>query len=79
VLAGGDYIAFNKIVLYNASTIALSGSTYTITLGTPNSSADIKTDSNSRVASWTSYNTAFDTFGNSSSAATRSTASVRQF
>jgi hypothetical protein len=77
-LMGGDYINSGKTVTYANSTLVLSGSTYTVTLGTPNNS-EMRTDSFSRTATWTSTSSAFDTFGNASSAANVSGSSRVQF
>lgn len=79
IVTGGNYVATSKTVSFTGSTIALSGSTYTVTLGTPSLSTDLLTDSGSRTAIWYSYATAFDTFGNASSAATITGISRIQF
>lgn len=79
ILTGGDFVDSNRVITYSSSTIALSGSTYTVTLGTPNNTSYINTDSNNRVASWYTLDTAFDTFGNESSTTAVSTTSRKQF
>jgi hypothetical protein len=79
IVTGGDYVATGTTVSFANSTIALSGSVYTVTLGTPSNSANLKTDSTDHPAIWYSYATAFDTFGNASSAATITGISRIQF
>jgi hypothetical protein len=76
---GGDYITGGNLVNYATSTIALSGSVYTVTLGPPDVAGSTRTDANNRVAVWSSYATAFDAFGNGSTAATITGVSRKQF
>ncbi|MFL5845437.1 MAG: hypothetical protein ACJ762_12135 [Solirubrobacteraceae bacterium] len=78
VLCGGDYINASTSTTIPA-TIALSGNVFTVTLGTPASSTNLRTDTGNRVASWYSYSTVFDTYGNASTAATIATTSRVQF
>lgn len=78
VTTGGDYINAGKVVTY-PSRIVLGGSVYTVTLGAPDVAANVRSDTGSRTASWTNYNTAFDTFGNASTAATITGTSRVQF
>jgi hypothetical protein len=70
IVTGGNYAANSTTVSYPNSTIVLSGSTYTVTLGTPSNTANLNTDTSSNTATWTPNATAFDTFGNASSATT---------
>lgn len=79
VLTGGDFVNASKSVTYANSTIVLSGNVFTVTLGTPSATTDLRTDTANHVATWTSYSTVFDTFGNASSAASVSTTSRAQF
>lgn len=79
VTTGADLANAGKVVTYATSTIALSGSTYTVTLGAPGVAADTRTDAGSHAAVWSSYATAFDTFGDASSAATVTGVSRKQF
>ena len=79
VTLGGDYIKADKTASYPDSTIVLSGSVFTVTLGTPTATGDLRTDTSNKVATWASFSTVFDTFGNDSTAASVSTTSRVQF
>jgi chitinase len=79
ITTAGDYITGGNLVAYPTSTIALSGSTFTVTLGAPDVAASTRTDTASHAAVWSSFATAFDTFGNASSAATITGISRKQF
>jgi len=79
IVLGGDNVANSKTCTYPSSTIALSGSTYTVTLGATACSGDLKTDTSANVALWYSYNTAFSPFGTASSGATITGTSRVQF
>lgn len=79
VVTGGDYVASNKQVTYCGSTVALSGSTSTVTLGPPDVSGNLKTDSTANAAQWVSTATAFDGFANLSSGSTVTGVSRVQF
>lgn len=76
---GGDFANAGKLITYATSTIALSGSTYTVTLSAPGVAGDLHSDTGSHAAVWSSYATAFDTFGADSSAASITGVSRKQF
>lgn len=79
VVTGGNYIQSNRVVMFNNSTMVLSGSTVTITLGTPDNSSYLSTDSGSRTMQWTAMAGPTDTFGNTLSTTNVNSTSKVQF
>lgn len=66
-LGEDDYVSAN---LYFTSTIAVSGDSFVITLGTPSNAAGITTDTGTRAGSWPTSASLYDRAGNPVTVAT---------
>lgn len=64
VTTGGNYVSTSRAVTFANSTMVLSGAAVTVTLGTPDNSSYLSTDTGNRVAVWNGAGTAIDQSGN---------------
>ncbi len=75
----GDYVASGKTVNFSGSSMALSGSSIVITLGSPSSAGNLNDDEASRAPVWSPSSSVYDAAGNPCSTATVTGASAKQF
>jgi hypothetical protein len=79
VTIGGDYIDAWQVVSFTNSSVVLSGNSFIVTLGTPNSTSVLNTDSNARTMTWTSTYSMFNQWGATASSVSRNSSNAKQF
>ncbi len=77
----GDFVTATKSVIFANSSMVLTGTTVTVTLGTPDLPGSVKADNANRLPTWTPSATAIDQFGHPAGTAvvTQSGVAKQQF